>query len=178
MLLFLLVISFLLHGVTIFILVTLSLRVNKNKELEMKQEKVAKEIEESFTAYLIEIKEENQRLMNMLDESGQTVDTNAPSVESKNYKASAHRERPKDKVEQYERDYTSYSHEPSIHYSEQKMDNGAFNPMMPDNQGDSFEPSMQSSIYQLYDQGYSKEDIAKKLNCGKTEIELMLKFHS
>jgi len=42
---------------------------------------------------------------------------------------------------------------------------------------DSYETSLQSQILQLYDQGYSEEDIAKQLNCGKTEVELIVKFH-
>ncbi|KGP74043.1 DUF6115 domain-containing protein [Pontibacillus yanchengensis] len=177
MILFLLVISFLLHGVTIFMLITLSLRVSKAKELEMKQEKVAKEIEESFTAYLIEIKEENQRLMNMLDKSGQTVDTNSLSEESRSDKASTNQEHEAGKEEDYGRDLSSQSPGPFVQGREQKNDQSTFTPIMPEDQADTYEPSLQSTIYQLYDQGYSKEEIAKKLNCGKTEVELMLKFH-
>lgn len=34
-----------------------------------------------------------------------------------------------------------------------------------------------NEVYLLQQQGFSVEDIAKKLNKGKTEIELLLKFH-
>ena len=41
---------------------------------------------------------------------------------------------------------------------------------------DDFSPSIQGQVYQLYDQGLSIEDIAKRLDRGKTEVELMIKF--
>ncbi|SEQ57468.1 hypothetical protein SAMN05216232_2737 [Virgibacillus subterraneus] len=42
---------------------------------------------------------------------------------------------------------------------------------------DDSETSMQAKILQLYDQGLKVEDIARRLNCGKTEAELIIKLH-
>lgn len=43
---------------------------------------------------------------------------------------------------------------------------------------DDSETSLQAKILQLYDQGITVEDIARQLNCGKTEAELVIKLHS
>lgn len=41
---------------------------------------------------------------------------------------------------------------------------------------DQFESSLESQILQLYDQGMTAEEIAKKLDCGKTEAALVIKI--
>lgn len=41
---------------------------------------------------------------------------------------------------------------------------------------DLYEPSIASQIFQLKSEGHSIEEISKKLKCGKTEVELMLKL--
>lgn len=40
-----------------------------------------------------------------------------------------------------------------------------------------YEPSLEAQALQLYEQGYEIKEIAKKLNKGHGEIELLLKFH-
>ncbi|MGP4107011.1 DUF6115 domain-containing protein [Virgibacillus sp. L01] len=42
---------------------------------------------------------------------------------------------------------------------------------------DDSQTSLQAKILQLYDQGITGEDIARQLNCGKTEAELVIKLH-
>ena len=42
---------------------------------------------------------------------------------------------------------------------------------------DKLETSLEAQVFQLAKQGISIEEIAKKLNRGKTEIELMIKLH-
>lgn len=43
--------------------------------------------------------------------------------------------------------------------------------------GVSIETSQKARILQLHDQGLPNEKIASKLNCGKTEVALMIKLH-
>jgi len=40
-----------------------------------------------------------------------------------------------------------------------------------------YEQSLQAKVFNLFQEGYTANDIAKKLNKGKGEIELLLKFH-
>ncbi|WP_096269863.1 helix-turn-helix domain-containing protein [Paucisalibacillus globulus] len=42
---------------------------------------------------------------------------------------------------------------------------------------DEIEVSTSSRILKLYKEGNSVEEIARKLGCGKTEVELIIKFH-
>ncbi|MBP1949152.1 DUF6115 domain-containing protein [Virgibacillus litoralis] len=42
---------------------------------------------------------------------------------------------------------------------------------------DDSETSLQAKILQLHDQGLKAENIARRLNCGKTEAELIIKLH-
>lgn len=37
--------------------------------------------------------------------------------------------------------------------------------------------SLQGKVLQLYDKGKTAEDIAQQLNCGVTEVSLIIKFH-
>lgn len=43
---------------------------------------------------------------------------------------------------------------------------------------DYVEASNEAKMLNLYHQGYQPEEIARKLNAGKTEVELILKFHN
>lgn len=176
MLTFLLVISFLLHGITAIVLIVISLRVSKTKELELKQEQVAREIEESFTAYLIEIKEENERLTNMLMESGKTVDVSHDSTDFFTKDKPTQEENAPLKTEIKKQ---PAAQKPSINNDELvNSTNHQYEPPSHTVQeNETYEPSTQSKVYQLYDAGYTTEEIARQLDCGKTEIDLMLKFH-
>ncbi|MGP4068019.1 DUF6115 domain-containing protein [Halobacillus sp. B29] len=152
---FLLVISFIIDGVIILTLLTISTRVKKNEELEMRQEEVAREIEDMFTSYLMEIKEENKRMSSWLQPDKHSIHdqktedgkaTAEESVSSKHFKAKASEE------------HTNYS------------------PPVSNERKDLFERSDNYQILELRRDGYSVDEIAKKLDRGKTEIELFLKF--
>lgn len=41
-----------------------------------------------------------------------------------------------------------------------------------------FETSSQAKILQLHDQGVESEEIARSLNAGKTEVDLIIKLHA
>jgi DNA-directed RNA polymerase specialized sigma24 family protein len=49
-------------------------------------------------------------------------------------------------------------------------------PKIEDEALDQVEVSLQSKILKLHQEGNSPEEIARKLACGKTEVELLLKF--
>ncbi|ASF39488.1 hypothetical protein CEH05_10245 [Halobacillus halophilus] len=152
---FLLVISFIIDGVIILTLLTISTRVEKNEELEMRQEEVAREIEDMFTSYLMEIKEENKRMSSWLQPEKHSINDQKTeggkaivdeSISSKHYKVKSSEE------------HTNYS------------------PPLSNEGKDFFERSDNYRILELRRVGYSVDEIAKKLDRGKTEIELFIKF--
>src|SRR5699024_11546803 len=80
------------------------------------------------------------------------------------------------KYQSFQQILTETSH--SNKYADENVDDHNYSILSSvEDMDDSYETSLQSQILQLYDQGYSEEDIAKQLNCGKTEVELIVKFH-
>ncbi|MFG6118276.1 MULTISPECIES: DUF6115 domain-containing protein [Thalassobacillus] len=154
---FLLVVSFLLHGIMLLVIFVLFARVKKAEELEMRQKQVAGEIEEMFTAYLLEIKEENEQLKQWLDDSQKkhkSPQINQPisNEHGKTAKEETHSDLNKD------------------------FSQPVYNPPLPGNNDVEYQPSLSTRVVAMRNDGYTIEDIARKMNCGQTEIELILKF--
>ncbi|GGC97147.1 coupling factor for flagellin transcription and translation [Pontibacillus salipaludis] len=170
---YLIAISFLLHGILLVAIVILSLRVSKAKELEKRQEQIAKEIEDTFTAYLIEIKEENANLLNKLEENGDNggkVKPDEETLEDAPYILNT-------------RNDINHSYDQVVEQEDtgskrgNKNETPSYQPPVPDEQ-DHYQPSIESTVLQMYNEGATIEEIAKRLDRGTTEIELTLKFHS
>lgn len=138
---FLLIISFLLHIISIYAIYML------NKQLQKKED--TNEIAQLFEEYLQEIKKENDRLQN--DLIRYTHNKSAKPIEA---------------VEK-----------------EKKVGNLVMNDAEDkwlknvNEVNDSVESSLEGKVLQLYHQGLSIADIAKKLDCGITEAELIIRFH-
>ncbi|UOR12706.1 DUF6115 domain-containing protein [Halobacillus amylolyticus] len=57
--------------------------------------------------------------------------------------------------------------------TEEKPD---YTPPLPLEGEEDYQPSLQSSVIVMYQNGASMEEIARELNMGKTEVELLVKF--
>lgn len=160
MILFLLFISLILHLITFIVLRTLFSKLKKNAQAEVKSQQDTKEIEALFEAYLAEIQEENEKLMSALYQDDITTDTRH-SISDKSQSED------------------SFTLDPSSTYQKKTTikENPAYTPPINNAAEDVVEQSFHARIYALKDQGYSTEEIARKLDCGKTEVGLMLKFH-
>lgn len=77
-------ISFLIDGLILFGLMIMMKKIRRTEELELRQEKVAAEIEDLFSSYLYEIKEENRRMEAWASSgTGSTEGTMSPVNETK-----------------------------------------------------------------------------------------------
>lgn len=170
----LIAISFILHLFAFLWILLLTIRIKRFKEIEAKQIEVQKEIEDLFQAYIIEIKEENEKLLNMIEKSGQPNITRTnptiPSTESYNntdassinmYNKAQHVYQ----TQKPQKQTTATSKDRSIDYK----------PPVPVGE-DQFEQTLTTQVILLHEKGYEPNEIARKLNKGKTEIELLLKF--
>lgn len=87
----------------------------------------------------------------------------------------------RDENDRLKAEATPITDEPSVNPTGQKFEQEAPEKLqyMPEivETEDTTETSLQSQILQLYHQGISPNDIAKKLNCGKTEVDLSIKFY-
>ncbi len=66
---FLWLISFVLHGVSLFLIILLSLKWAKIKETEREQAELIREMETMMTTYLMQFKEENERFVKQMTSS-------------------------------------------------------------------------------------------------------------
>ncbi|WP_099158124.1 DUF6115 domain-containing protein [Virgibacillus ndiopensis] len=145
---FIFLISFLLHIIALAAIAQLLKQIK-----QLKQRTHSEDVIELLEAYLQEIKEENRILEeklhnNSLQKKRQTVDEVAQE------KSVDHQKNPK--TDDSEKDYKVLDIEAD----------------------DTSETSLQARILQLHAQGLSTETIAKELNCGKTETELIIKLHN
>lgn len=125
------------------------------------------DVKELLENTVITIKEENQRLRNNLKNVPQDVSDLRQKVDPKKASQTVNENfhhNPKDKITSEPTKYTK-SLEKTITLESQK------------NNTDTYKPSIQGQVLQLNKKGLSTEQIAQTLNCGKTEVELILRFH-
>ncbi|MBB5354857.1 Na+-transporting NADH:ubiquinone oxidoreductase subunit NqrC [Anoxybacillus mongoliensis] len=142
---FLWFISFVLHGISLFLIILLSLKWVKIKETEKEQAELIREMEAMMTTYLMQFKEENERFVKQITSS--TV--RQPSRSLRKEQMSPPVEHVVDRIELSS---TTPKEEQSLEW-------------------------LVSEALKLQQQGKTIDEIAKMLKRGKTEMELLLKFH-
>lgn len=171
----LLMVSFLLHIITLFAVYILFKEVQK-----LKKPAYIEDIDELMTAYLEELREENARLEARLsvDKAIQSkvrfketsVLTDIEDDNSLGTKAD-------DAVKQELPIFSDLLNKEEERYRA-KEDTENIMPELPiDDAVDHFTPSLQSQILQLSEQGLAPAEIAKRLDCGETEAALVIKMH-
>ncbi len=183
MITFLWIISFILHGVSFLIIILLYTRFDQIKDIEKNQVMMIKDMEELLTAYITEIKDENETFLEKAkmesshlgghNKNIRTVEKRVDSTDIRN------------EINSIESQLTGHdiaSLLPSYHELEILKEDRNTNEIIKvdpvHSEGDSPEllpVGRQARL--LHNTGLSIEEIAKKLNKGKTEIELFLKFN-
>ncbi|MCY7904839.1 Swarming motility protein SwrB [Bacillus inaquosorum] len=153
--------SFTLHGALLYAVIILYTRLAAVKETEKQQKKILEETENTLAAFLLELKEENEKLIeNIGPPSSQTEEeTKKPDLQ--------HSEK--------------YSERDAVQEEENLPEHIEGLITAVERQEESVNSDVQSfedQVIVLYEQGYSASQIAQKLKSGKTEIELFLKFRS
>lgn len=145
----LLIISFLLHLISLYAIYQLFQYVKK-------QERDGNDMTHLFESYLQEFKEENSILKEQIRNNKHME---SPSPNQK-------------KVVMSEKK----SHKKEEAVAEETRDEDAFKPLEMDRE-DEVEASLESRVLQLESQGFLSGEIAKKLECGKTEVELIINLY-
>ncbi|MEH7663114.1 Swarming motility protein SwrB [Bacillus velezensis] len=140
---------FVLHGVLLYAVIILYTRFSALKETERQQKKILEETENTLAAFLLELKEENERL-----EDAKSRNDQAPDAEDAE-------PRPEPKKE------------PDIPDHMEKLISATERAESDENNG---AHSFEERVSELYEQGLTPAEIAKRMQSGKTEIELFLKF--
>lgn len=171
---YLLAISFLLHLITLFIIVVLVQKTNVIKPSllsnDREQEKLKQEIEDLLVAYTIEMKEENEKLINKLVQK-RKMQEQVQTETAKTY------EKNRDQTYQAEKKIEPTGLLKSSPKRNHQTDEHSYVPPFVEETEDIVEQSSTAQILSLAKQGYSAKAIAKRLNIGDGEVELLLKFH-
>lgn len=145
----LLIISFLLHLIFLVIIYQLYQQIGN-----LKSER-SRETEVLLSRFLDEIKQENRQLQQQLQQENKK-EQNTATIKSQ---------------AKYEPEQTAeVNKEPENDISEF--------PPIPIATEDKVETSIESQVFQMHQKGISTETIAKQLNRGKTEVELLIKLQN
>lgn len=145
------------------------MKVTKFDDLEKKQRQLMTEMDNSITAYLTELKDENAKLIRQLDSRNQ------PKAHAK--------EKEQGTRAVVEKSQTSASIDlvsPAVPMSlalksYQAVKTAPSEKKLPES-NEAIEKDTRTIVTELHDSGRSIEEIAKLLGKGKTEVELILKF--
>lgn len=165
---------FILQLISIYFIMLLFMRVNQFKQLEQKQQRLMVEMEDAIAAYLVEVKEENERFIDELASDVERIRAQHASEESSEPTAEQSSSLRVDDEQQEKAATPPIARSRVIQsYGQQTQPKSAIKETE-ETPIASIEQS--NDAFTLHAAGYSVEDIAKKLNKGKTEVELMLKF--
>lgn len=162
---FFLLVLFIVQIVGFYFLALLYTKVSKFDDLEKKQRRIMKEMDDSIGAYLSELKDENDRLINRLATMEMKVDKELAN-------------------EPFEVPPTPVEEEiPQVHIVAPKRpvnlalkSYGEASLFKEDSEEEEDHPDDRVKVLNLHKAGKSVEDIAKELGKGRTEVELILKF--
>ncbi|RAK23397.1 hypothetical protein B0I26_101358 [Anoxybacillus vitaminiphilus] len=162
----LLVISFIFHLISFFFIILLLLKFSKVKEMETKQAKMIKDMEEAIAAYLLEFKEENEKFIHTLTKTLNRIELKNEKTDQEEKEEEAVLPPYLPNIEQI-KDQVDIS---TTHITYGKLDSSK------EIEANKEMQSIMQQALQLHRQGKTIEEIARILEKGKTEIELLLKF--
>ncbi|MFD2657175.1 DUF6115 domain-containing protein [Gracilibacillus thailandensis] len=152
MLYILLLFSFIIHIVTFVIIRQLKLKQDTLVGVEDNVNQQVKNIEDTLAVYLVELKEENEKFVQQVEKFNRNNSDNNNQKQPEVRKSVKEVHTPKQSTKEYQ----------AIAHVEQVED--------------VVERSTTASVLHLHEKGYTVDEIAKELDKGKTEVELLLKF--
>ncbi|HHU20765.1 MAG TPA: hypothetical protein GXZ58_11250 [Bacilli bacterium] len=151
---YLLLISFIIHAITLVVIRQLKAKVDQPSMTKQTLDQQQKEIEELLAVYLLEIREENDKLIQLIDQQPK-----------------------REPVKKQIRSFDQSQETPTSTNIQAETKYQDYQPFVPDDQEPVVEQSFAAQVLSLAERGDTPEAIAKKLNRGKTEVELLIKFH-
>lgn len=145
---YLLIVSLILHFITFFILILVIKKMRSTFDYQQ-FEAQKRELEDLLAYYSVELKEENERFLNEIFEKTRL------------------QEKEQEQKQEQAEDETEFDVTEKMLEKEENEQTVEIN----------YQPSLEAQAIQLYEEGYDIKEIAKKLNKGHGEIELLLKFH-
>ncbi|MCY9545760.1 hypothetical protein [Lysinibacillus xylanilyticus] len=197
----LIAVLFILQLLSFYFLIILNTKLAKFKDLEKKQERLMREMDDTISLYLADMKDENDRLIQEMQRVSKSDIQNAVKQEEPIVRQKEQEQPPSLTKEESTGDGSvSLDNEPRVYvpknivanaYSRQqqtgakndanktvaKVSQSAQQPTDATKKEEAKPLTIEQQAIELAKQGKTAEEIAKKLQKGKTEIELLLKFH-
>ncbi|QUG41111.1 hypothetical protein KD050_17765 [Psychrobacillus sp. INOP01] len=152
-----LIILFLLQVISFYFIALLNAKISRFNNMEQKQQQVLIDIEDSFSAYIAEITDENNRLLQELQNTD-VPKTTDPEVSEKPFiKAATTFEPP---ISFVSKQIAASSYLKSVQTTTKKVPE-----------------TVREKVLFHHEEGKNSDEIAKMLQIGKTEVELFLKFN-
>lgn len=175
---------FLIQMITIFVIVLLYSKLSKFQNIEKRQNELINEMDNAISVYLMEMKEENDRLISELKKPNVVQKAASPRKEGT---AQTIKEQPVKEQEMEPRKFVpvkqaanAYQKQKTQQQVEEK-DNEALEKaetLSEDNEILEQNLTFEQQVINHYRNGKSIEEIARMMGRGKTEIELLVKFHA
>ncbi|WP_336634334.1 hypothetical protein [Lysinibacillus fusiformis] len=186
----LIAVLFFLQLLTFYFLIILNTKLAKFKDLEKKQERLMSEMDDTISVYLTEMKDENDRLIKEL-QNVSSSDLAATRVQKTISKEPQQEQAPSPAEQVLKNDSPSSLDKDARIYVPKNIVANAYSrqqqttatavssptPLKVEQKEQVKELTIEQQALNLAKQGKSIEEIAKQLQKGKTEIELLLKFH-
>ncbi|MED3874681.1 MULTISPECIES: hypothetical protein [Lysinibacillus] len=187
----LIAVLFFLQLISFYFLIILNTKLAKFKDLEKKQERLMREMDDTISVYLAEMKDENDRLIKELQSVSQSEIAASSLQQTEQYMTPQEQptlpvvhEVKSDSSLSLEKDARIYVPKNIVAnaYSRQQHTSSKMvktaSPLKVEEQKEAEKLlTVEQQALELAKQGKSPEEIAKQLQKGKTEIELLLKFH-
>lgn len=203
-----LVVLFISQLLTFYFLIILNSKISKYKEIEKKQEAIIRDMDDAISAYLVEVKDENDRLIKELTmqskmketvQSEQQKSTEYDQVDRKTTvlskgnvlkhitdKAQPLKLEPKENIHEQVFDVPKIVSKTIAATAYKKQLSNTLLPIeLPEIVAEPTEKLVDQKLSQFEQEvvgyhrlGMSIDEIAKKTQKGKKEIELLIKFHA
>lgn len=173
---------FIIQLISIFVIILLYSKVAKFKDLELRQDRLVREMDDAIGAYLLEMRDENDRFLQELKKAPVQTVAKQPNHSSEPAVAPVPEVNPQTVESLLTETRTVVpkavaANVYSKHKAQQQVEPELKEPPVEEEKQNVL-PSFEQEVLSYHEQGMSIEDIAKKTQRGKTEIELLIKFHA
>ena len=185
----------------IFVMILMSSKISKFKDLELRQNQLIEEMDNTISVYLLEMKEENDRLIEELKSSKRSNNQSGPPsyTQTTLQKEATQIQEKKDAIQPsntsklgdvpdmesprvfvpVQRAANAYTKQKANAIEDQSLDEQQERLVKTEEPKPvQKEKTYEQKVVALYKEGKTVEEIAKQLQRGKTEIELFIKFHA
>ena len=191
MTIFFIIINLILNMIALLSIIILFLRQGKLFKIEDNQKKTIKEMEDLLSSFVLEMKEDNEQLIKRIEDlknaknlSSQNNQNQPSSIKTPLEKTIESDVRDSDNDLSTRLEKTVGHYAVKAYQQQSKQEKVGIQaplkeselPKKQENLNSVQQESLAGQIWNLKDQGYSLEEIARKLKKGKTEIDLLLKF--